>query len=236
MVSRDLQAIRIVILGVGALGSSIAELLARSGCREITVVDPDVLHIGNIVRHSLTATDVGQAKAVAVARRIEGCNPNAAVRAWIGTLADIPSEVLLNVDVIVDCTGEDEVLERLSEREWDVPVRWVSASVGFAARRLFVFTAFARSFPQAAFVREIGAWLDEDRSSHDIGDFPWDAVGCWHPTFPADATDMQVLASATVKLVAESLHRAEPTLTVFGQNIQSGVFVGLTQLNGDDRA
>ena len=230
VVSRDLQSARIAVLGVGALGSTVAELLARSGCCDLVVVDPDVLHIGNIVRHSLTATDVGEPKAVAVARRIEGCNPNATVRACVGSIADPPDDILANVDIVVDCTGEDDVLETLSRLVCDAPVVWVSASVGFAARRLYLFIAKSQSFPHVDFKNAVEPWLDEDRSAHDLDDFPWDAVGCWHPTFPADATDMQLLAVVAVKEIAAHLKRDTTSLAVFEQSTNPGGFAGLTRL------
>jgi len=230
VVSRELRSARIAILGVGALGSSITELLARGGCCDLRVVDPDVLDIGNVVRHSLTANDVGEPKAIAVARRAEGCNPNAVVRACIGSLADAPDDILANVDIVIDCTGEDDVLETLPRLVSDAPVLWVSASVGFAARRLYLFTAKSQSFPHATFDNAIEPWLEEDRSTHDLDDFPWDAVGCWHPTFPADATDIQLLAAVAVKEIAAQLERDEPSLAVFGQSMQPDGFTGLTRL------
>jgi hypothetical protein len=232
IVSAELVARRVALIGVGALGSAVGEILVRGGCREVTVVDPESLHIGNVVRHTLTASDVGELKATAVARRLEACNPNAVVRVRARSLQGATGDLLENADTVIDCTGEDDVLKSLSEMVWSRPVWFASASVGFGANRLFVFTAGGRSFPLGAFEEDIGHWLDEEKQRADLDDFPWDAVGCWHPTFPADVGDIQLLAAAAAKILVSTLGQAEPALAVLEQVLVSGQFVGLKRVDG----
>lgn len=53
---------RIAIVGCGAIGSFVADLLFRSGAREITLIDPQRLKPGNIVRHLAGDSEVGTYK------------------------------------------------------------------------------------------------------------------------------------------------------------------------------
>ena len=44
---------RILVIGAGAVGSTLSEMLARAGAHQITLMDYDELEAGNLVRHTL---------------------------------------------------------------------------------------------------------------------------------------------------------------------------------------
>lgn len=50
---------QVAIIGLGSVGSSVAELLLRSGVRRLVLVDGDVMLPGNLERHTLDWRDVG---------------------------------------------------------------------------------------------------------------------------------------------------------------------------------
>lgn len=70
--ARQLRDCRVAIVGVGALGSFIADMLVRSGLRHLTLVDDDVVMPGNVVRHLVGLDAVGMPKVAAVKRHITG--------------------------------------------------------------------------------------------------------------------------------------------------------------------
>lgn len=57
---------RVAIIGLGALGSFSADMLARAGVRHLTLVDGDVILPGNIVRHLVGRESIGLPKVDAV--------------------------------------------------------------------------------------------------------------------------------------------------------------------------
>jgi len=61
---------RIVIMGVGALGSFLADLLARQGYNQITVVDRDKVERANFGTQNYGKSDIGRAKAIQCAQGI----------------------------------------------------------------------------------------------------------------------------------------------------------------------
>lgn len=65
----------VAVLGVGALGSQVAALLARAGVSRFLLVDHDVVTAGNRVRHELDLADVGRLKTAALADRLRRINP-----------------------------------------------------------------------------------------------------------------------------------------------------------------
>lgn len=65
-----LSAARVVIVGAGGLGSWVALALARSGVRHLTIIDPDRFDRTNASRQLMFAADVGECKAMALARNV----------------------------------------------------------------------------------------------------------------------------------------------------------------------
>ena len=63
--SLELEDMRVVCFGLGAIGSPMALALAREGVGKFTLCDPDTLRPGNIIRHALDLLSVGQFKAEA---------------------------------------------------------------------------------------------------------------------------------------------------------------------------
>lgn len=73
---------RVIIFGVGGVGSWCAESLVRSGIRNITIVDSDRICITNINRQLLATTKtVGQVKVDVLKERLLEINPNAEINA-----------------------------------------------------------------------------------------------------------------------------------------------------------
>lgn len=73
---------RVIIFGVGGVGSWCAESLVRSGIRNITIVDSDRVCITNINRQLLATTKtVGQVKVDVLKERLLEINPKAEINA-----------------------------------------------------------------------------------------------------------------------------------------------------------
>lgn len=73
---------RVIIFGVGGVGSWCAESLVRSGISQITIVDSDRVCITNINRQLMaTSKTVGQVKVEALRERLLSINPSAQITA-----------------------------------------------------------------------------------------------------------------------------------------------------------
>ncbi len=57
---------KVVIIGCGSIGATLAHLLAQAGIGELIFVDPDRLNTANISRHLLGFSNVGSNKAIAL--------------------------------------------------------------------------------------------------------------------------------------------------------------------------
>ena len=73
---------RVIIFGVGGVGSWCAESLVRSGVRHLTIVDSDLVCITNVNRQLMATTQtVGQVKVEALKERLLTINPDAEITA-----------------------------------------------------------------------------------------------------------------------------------------------------------
>jgi tRNA A37 threonylcarbamoyladenosine dehydratase len=73
---------RVIIFGVGGVGSWCAESLVRSGIRQLTIVDSDCVCVTNINRQLMATTKtVGQVKVEALRERLLTINPQAEITA-----------------------------------------------------------------------------------------------------------------------------------------------------------
>ena len=87
----------ILLIGAGALGASVAEMLVRGGVRKLTVLDFDAIHAGNLTRHTLTLEDLSAPKASALADHLNQLSPHVDVN-WIDTaFPAVKGESLLQI-------------------------------------------------------------------------------------------------------------------------------------------
>lgn len=71
---------RVIIFGVGGVGSWCAEALVRTGIRQLTIVDFDRVDITNVNRQLMATTQtVGQVKVEALKERLLSINPDAEI-------------------------------------------------------------------------------------------------------------------------------------------------------------
>lgn len=109
-----------VMIGAGAIGSSVAEILAREGAFDsMAVMDDDTLLPHNLARHTLTSKEVTRPKATSIGQRLQSIRPDLDVSAIDGNFLAEPSpeaEALLQAaDTIVDASASVAVGRRLSD-------------------------------------------------------------------------------------------------------------------------
>ena len=96
---------RVIIFGVGGVGSWCAESLVRSGIRRLTIVDFDRVSVTNINRQLMATTKtVGQVKVDVLKERLLSINPSAEITTLqqVFTAETAESFELGNYDYIID--------------------------------------------------------------------------------------------------------------------------------------
>ena len=229
-----------LIIGAGAIGSVLAEMLARAGIRDLTVIDPDFLEAGNLVRHTLPVSDVGRSKATGVAERLTDATLHAQIS---GIDAAFPpddaenEERVGNASVVIDTTGDDNTIAAMSRFLWNESRTFISVSLGLHARRLFFFAANGTSFPRDEFTRRLQPWLRLEAEEYELDEMPRDGPGCWHPRHPARIDDVWMMTGAAVKLIEQAINDpfiASTFAVLEQQKAEDGDFVGIRMFKNDD--
>jgi hypothetical protein len=198
-----LRNANVVLVGCGAMGSAVADLLVREGVSRLTLMDPELFNAGNLVRHSLGIDSVGFHKARRLSERLNSANPHAKVQSFSAAFpGGISGEsASREADILLDCTGSDRLIEEMAEIKSNSQQLFVSAFTGLFAERLYVFSACGTSYPLREFADEVNPWILREREFYAGEELPWEGTGCWHPVFPGRASAFSLFAAALVRRI-----------------------------------
>ena len=127
---------RVILFGVGGVGSWCAESLVRSGVRHLTLVDNDRVHPSNLNRQlQATTLTIGQLKVEALRERLLTINPEAEITAItdIYNAENADSFHLETYDVVIDAIDSLTPKAHLILHATSLPVLFFS-SMGSALK------------------------------------------------------------------------------------------------------
>lgn len=129
---------KIVVIGLGSIGSRVTVDLARAGFKKFLLVDDDIMMPFNVIRHELTYTNVGEYKVNALKTLIEKeINEDAVVETSTLAMTGQESTTSTNkfiedcsdASLIIDCTADDSLLLMLSKMTKDNNIPLISGTV-----------------------------------------------------------------------------------------------------------
>lgn len=211
--SQLLSSKKIAIVGLGAIGSMVASSLAHCGASKIGLWDFDIVEPGNICRSSYTLNNMGESKERALASVIKSINPfiknlrthgywleqNANHKEFIG--ASFYANVNYNsqeeaikeldgYDLIMDCTGSNEMLHFLSYAASNREI--ISMCITNHANNLLcISNKDGNPFEQRK------TYLS--RMEQDTKNFYIEGEGCYSPTFLANNCDIASLVNLALR-------------------------------------
>lgn len=108
-----LKKSKVIVLGIGALGSFVSTNLVLTGVGEIVLVDYDTIEISNLNRQLLfQAEDLGKNKAIVAAKKLKQLNNDIKIIAFDKAMEKMPKDLISGVDLIVSC------LDTFPGRRW----------------------------------------------------------------------------------------------------------------------
>lgn len=115
VVAPEIAGKTVALIGLGALGSEVAELLAKAGVSGFRLCDSDRLATGNVTRHVGGVTEFGAAKSRVVISRLLQINPHLKfveedVEAWSATgEPDKLFSIIQSTDLVISTTADENV-------------------------------------------------------------------------------------------------------------------------------
>ena len=144
-----LLAARVLIVGLGGLGSPVALYLAASGAGSLTLADFDLVDLSNLQRQIVhTTSSIGEPKTVSAKRQLHEVNPDIEIRLIQQrmSLATLEDEVAL-ADIVVDCTDNFEVRFAINDACLRQRTTLVSGAAVQLEGQLLVVDAIGQDMP-----------------------------------------------------------------------------------------
>lgn len=214
------QDLSVEIWGCGGLGSWIAEFVARSGAKRITLRDNGNITGGLLVRQNYVENDVGANKAEKLAARLRLISDELVVTAH-GSLVPYGMDLIYpDCDVLVDATVSNTVasfLDSLVRFPTDTAqplIGQVATDNATATRGLMIVRAPGSPRTLTDIDTAAGAEVAQRDDLHEYGTFwrdpaPGEEVvptrGCSVPTFHGSATDLAATGATLLNLLARHI-------------------------------
>lgn len=201
---------KILIIGIGAVGSMVATTLTRGGCTRLTLLDHDIKEPENVCRSEYPFHSGITNKVDDLAQQLINISPFLHVEfnehlmdivKMVSSTSDVfePFEkYLADYDLIVDCSTDNDVAYILDR----LPIRAevINLSITNHAKELI-----------CAVKPNLYRWMTElfDRLEQDTTDL-YNPTGCWSPTFKASYNDVATLVQPALKHINSCYENALP--------------------------
>lgn len=207
---------KVALIGLGAIGSMVAEALAHSGIKKIGLWDSDTIEPGNICRSTYNLQNLGESKVQAIAKKLRNINPfietddikaNGKWIEYIGpndlrycngsfydninyTGQEEAINKIIDYDLIIDCTGRNEILHFISYALSDTDI--ISLAITNKAKELLcISNRNGNPFElRKAYLSAI---------AQNTRDYYVEGSGCYEPTFKAAYFDICSLVNLCIR-------------------------------------
>lgn len=138
---QKLKSSSVAVVGMGALGTVAAEILARAGVGRLVIIDRDIVELTDLQRQLLyDEADVGKPKVLAAAEKLKRINSEVKI---IAAAADVDYKNIKAVvgrpDVVLDCTDNLETRFLINEYCLKNKLAWVHAAAIRETAQLMAF-------------------------------------------------------------------------------------------------
>ena len=204
----ELRVKKVMIIGVGSIGSQICIQLTRSGIEKFVLVDYDKLSIENVVKHELTLKDLHKYKTIALKNKMTEINPQSSCVTIEKNIVD-PSfienfnEAVKDVDLIISSID-------------DVNAKYILDGLAIEHNKTVIFVnSFYNANAGIVLISNkhmacLDCLTDEiERMKDDLPDFNKEMnenYKCWQNNYIASANYNSNIVNYAVKVILEFLN------------------------------
>lgn len=217
---------KVAVIGLGALGSPLGDLLTKAGVGHLALVDPEIYTTGNRVRHQLDLSELGRAKVQAMADRLRRVDPWVAVDQYGMRLgaslhgAELEMQQKLHDDILQDFASCDLLVNTTANtiagyycsrlaHEIGVPILHAWVSAGAWGGRILL------QRPGESGCTECLGLFQDPESTQECVDIPSvtddpevqevQERGCADTTFTGPGFELAASAAATARVAVQCL-------------------------------
>lgn len=201
---------KILILGIGAIGSNLAESLVRGGCKRLDLFDGDIKEIGNICRAKYNFVNGENKKVDELLMSLVSISPFVEIDKYDNAVVPLISDELKRVyldffdkyDYIFNCTASNDVNIIIDS----VPTKsqLITISISNNAKDLVCVIGNENVFEKNAKIY--------NEIKQDLNDM-FNPQGCWNPTFKASFHNINALLNYALSNINYKLEKSLPLKT-----------------------
>ena len=138
---QKLKKSRVMIVGLGGLGSPVALYLAAAGVGHLSLVEGDCIEESNLQRQILYTTgDIGKLKAECAARHLQSLNPCIEIDSYPQRLTESnASSLIVGHDLVLSCVDNRATRQLLNSVCYSLNIPWIDAGVVRAIGTVMTF-------------------------------------------------------------------------------------------------
>lgn len=218
---------KILIIGIGAIGSMVAQTLVRSGAKYLGLYDVDLKEPGNVCRSEYDFLSGVSDKPYELSSILQSISPFVRCEILPKTLdsgiklamnnneaKNAIQEILDKYDIIFDCSIDDGMMYALDKL--DIRAKLINISINNHAYELVC--AMGKNITET--VKLIFTQLVQS----DTVDMFY-PTGCWSPTFKASYNDIATKLQFALKHIIRMLSTTEPESNFYISETQDGMFI-----------
>lgn len=202
--SNKLTNSKILIIGIGAIGSNVAKTLTRGGCKNIDIADFDVKEIENVCRSEYFFQYGLTDKTSELGSILNAISPFVNVNIikdeyfeWVMKSFyndnDAKESLIQNIndyDIVFDCSTDNDLMYIFNSLKLDCEI--INLSITNHAKELVC--AFYPNIYDFV-IKQFSNILNNDTENL------YEPIGCWSPTFKASYNDINALIQIALKQI-----------------------------------
>ena len=161
---KKIKQAKVLIVGAGGLGCSVADFLVRAGIGNLGIIDDDLVNISNIHRQSLYDTnDINNSKVKSAKKKLNKINPKTVIKTYNKKLnKDNAAKIIKEYEFIVD--GSDNFKTKFLVNDYSLKLKkfLVVGAISKFDGHLFTYNFKNKKTPC------LRCFFQEDKVSDDI--------------------------------------------------------------------
>lgn len=208
---------RVLVAGVGALGSEVVKNLALLGCKSVVLADADLIEEKNIAKSVLLREGtVGQSKISCCLARLRHWFPQTQWNGAAVEIADIEPEHFRRADILFSCVDTDMARTEIAAlaAKYDLPV--CDAGLGGTSTRVGRVSWFPRTRKSACFA----CLLSGKRRAALFSTWESEVYSCWaheadvEHAWTSTPTMASMVAGLQIELAVSAIENAGTAFSV----------------------